>query len=197
MHQVGVEVTDWNTGDQVVDSVLQQLESLGEWRTVSDPENTHQFLTMIIRIEQMLPAVVSRHFKLPNPFVGNAHFDRSQEYRRDLIARFAAAINLGLVAARDDPSLRRESNPDFSDRPKSKGEEILDARKNFMERRDQEALTKLKQSVISTRLQSRVATIEMLSNRKRPYHNQPPEIAMLGELHRLEDEARGYFGEKA
>jgi len=52
-------------------------------------------------------------------------------------------------------------------------------------------------AVSPTGLQSRVNTIEMLMNRKRPYGNRSPEVALLSELGRLEFEARGYHGQKA
>ena len=114
-----------------------------------------------------------------------------------MIERITSAIGKGLEAAAADPMLARDSNPDFSDRPRSRGEEILDALTAFEKERDQTALSRLKMAVSPTGLQSRVNTIEMLMNRKRPYGNQSPEVALLSELGRLEFEARGYHGQKA
>lgn len=114
-----------------------------------------------------------------------------------MIERITSAIGKGLEAAAADPMLARDSNPDFSDRPRSRGEEILDALTAFEKERDQTALSRLKMAVSPTGLQSRVKTIEMLMNRKRPYGNQSPEVALLSELGRLEFEARGYHGQKA
>ena len=187
----------WNTGDVVVDSILQKLEGFGTWRPDSDAESTHQLLSGVIHIQEMLPGLVARHFRFPNLFVGNAHFSGSQDYRRELIEGITSAIGKGLVAAAADPMLSRDSNPDFSDRPRSRGEEILDALTAFEKDRDQAALSRLKMAVSPTGLQSRVNTIEMLMNRKRPYGNQSPEVALLSELGRLEFEARGYHGQKA
>lgn len=187
----------WNTGDVVVDSILQKLEGYGTWRPDSDAESTHQMLSGVIQIQEMLPRLVARHFRFPNLFVGNAHFSGSQDYRRELIERITSAIDKGLEAAEADPMLTRESNPDFSDRPRSRGEEILDALTDFQKNRDQSALSQLKMAVSSTGLQSRVNTIEKLMSRKRPHGNQSPEVALLSELGRLEFEARGYLGQKA
>lgn len=186
----------WNTDDRVVDSILQQMESFSRWDENSDPERTDQLLSGLIHIQEMLPAAVAKHFKLPNLYVAGAHFSRSQNYRSDLISKITASLNAGLEAVANDPTLRRESNPDFSDRPKSRGEEILDALAQFQKDRDRKALSRLQMAVSPTRLQSRVKAIEMLMNRKRPYGNQSPELAMLGELHRLEFEAQAYHGQK-
>ena len=64
----------WNTGDVVVDSILQKLEGFGTWRSDSDAESTHQLLSGVIHVQEMLPGIVARHFRFPNLFVGNAHF---------------------------------------------------------------------------------------------------------------------------
>jgi len=64
----------WNTGDVVVDSILQKLEGFGTWRSDSDAESTHQLLSGVIQIQEVLPGLVARHFQFPNLFVGNAHF---------------------------------------------------------------------------------------------------------------------------
>lgn len=154
-------------------------------------------LSGVIQIQEVLPGLVARHFQFPNLFVGNAHFSGSQDYRRELIERITSAIGKGLEAAAADPMLAQDRNPDFSDRPRSRDEEILDALTAFEKDRDQTALSLLKMAVSPTGLQSRVNTIEMLRNRKRPYGNQSPEVALLSELGRLEFETRGYHGQKA
>lgn len=187
---------DWNTGDRVVDHVLRNLEGLSTWREDSDAESTGQFLSGVISGRDMLPQAVARHFQLPNLFVGSAHFDRSQDYRRQLISEITIALKSGLVEAKADPQLERESGTDFSDRPRSRGEDILEALKEFNGDRSKASLSRLRATVSPTHLQSRVKTIEMLTTRQRPYGNQSPELALLGELHRLEAEAKNYFGEK-
>jgi hypothetical protein len=187
----------WDTGDKVVDAILRKLEGFGTWRADSDAESTNQLLSGLINIEKMLPKAVARHFKLPNLYVGDAHFSRSQSYRADLISEITTAISAGLNAVENDQSLKRDNAPDFSDRPKSRGEEILEALARFEKDRDQAALSQLKMAVSPTHLQSQVKTIEMLMTRKRPYGNQSPELAMLRELQRLEFDAQGYHGEKA
>jgi len=126
----------------------------------------------------MLPQAVVRHFQLPNLFVGNAHFDRSQDYRRQLISEIISALKSGLAETKADPQLERESGTDFSDN------------------RNNASLSRLRAAVSPTHLQSRVITIEMLTTRQRPYGNQSPELALLGELLRFESEAKSYFGEK-
>lgn len=186
----------WNTGDAVVDRILLQLEGLSTYRDDSDAERTGQLLSAVIDARDMLPQSVSRHFKLPNLFVGSAHFDRSQDYRRQLISEITDALKSGLADADADPQLKRDNKPDFSDRPHSLGEDILDALKAFRDTRTAASLSRLRASVTPTHLQSRVKTIEMLSTRQRPYGNQSPEVALLGELHRLEAEARNFFSKK-
>jgi hypothetical protein len=186
----------WDTGDRVVDSILQKMEGFSNWRADSNAESTHQLLSGLINIQEMLPKAVSKHFDLPYLYVGNSHFSGSQDYRSDLISKTTDALKTGLKAAGEDSTLKRDSEPDFSDRPRSRGEEILDALAQFERDRDRRALSRLQMAVSPTRLQSRVKTIEMLMSRKRPYGNQSPELAMLGELHRLEFEAQGYHGQK-
>lgn len=186
----------WDTGDRVVDSILQKLEGFSNWRTESDAESTHQLLSGLINIQEMLPAAIAKHFKLPHLYVGDAHFSGSQQYRSELISNISKAVITGLDAAAEDPLLKRDSNPDFSDRPKSRGEEILEAMAEFEKDRDSRSLSRLRMAVSPTRLQSRVKTIEMLMSRKRDYGNQSPELAMLRELQRLESEAQGYHGQK-
>lgn len=56
----------WNTGDVVVDSILQKLEGFGTWRSDSDAESTHQLLSGVIQIQEVLPGLVARHFQFPN-----------------------------------------------------------------------------------------------------------------------------------
>jgi len=187
---------DWNTGDRVVDHVLRNLEGFSTWREDSDAESTGQFLSGVISGRDMLPQAAARHFQLPNLFVGSAHFDRSQDYRRQLISEITSALKSGLVEAKADPQLECESGTDFSDRPRSRGEDILEALKEFSENRSKASLSRLRAAVSPTHLQSRLKTIEMLTTRQRPYGNQSPELALLGELHRLESEAKNYFGEK-
>lgn len=121
----------WNTGDAVVDTIFQKLEGFGTWRPDSDAESTQQLLSGVIHIQEMLPRLVARHFRFPNLFVGSAHFSGSQDYRSELILKITSAINSGLETAAADPELNRDSDPDFSDRPRSKGEDILDALADF------------------------------------------------------------------
>lgn len=187
----------WDTGDRVVDCILQKLEGLSTWHLDSDAASTDQLLSGLIHIQEMLPRAVALHFILPNLFVGNAHFDRGTDYRRKLVFNITDALKRGLDAAADDQNLKRENETNFSDRPLSRGEEILHAVKLFSDNQSKSSLSRLQLAVSPTRLQSRVKTIEMLMTRKRTYGNQSPELAMLGELHRLEFEAEGYHGEKA
>lgn len=187
----------WDTGDKVVDGLLQSLECFSRWREESDPESTHQLLSGLIHIQEMLPRAVAKHFKIPNLFVGNAPFDQGVDYRRDLILKITEQLKNGLNTAASDPRLKRNGGSDFSDRPQSRGEEILDSLKRFSGDRSVSSLSSLQAAVSSTNLQSRVKTIAMLMTRKRSYGNQSPRLAMLGELHRLEFEAQHYFGVKA
>lgn len=187
----------WNTGDRVVDCILRQMEGFSTWREDSDPEQTHQLLGALIGIEKMLPKAVSKHFKLPYLYVGNAHFEQGDIYRRNLISEITTALKEGLEQASADPDLKRDGGADFSDRPRSRGEEILDAIDDFDRERTTAKLSRLKMAISSTNLQYRVNTIEKLISRTRPYQNQDPAVAIGGELHRLKFEAEGYHSVRA
>ncbi|WP_186388796.1 hypothetical protein [Stappia sp. TSB10P1A] len=187
----------WDTGDSVVDCILQKIEILSDWKEDSDASQVQSLLVALIDIERMLPQAVSRHFKIPHLFVGDAHFTGGDEYRRRLVSNITNAVKEGLGKATADPLLQRNGGAVFDDRPRSRGEEILDAIDTFESERTISALLKLKTATSPTRLQSRVKSIEMLMNRKRPYGNQDPEVAMLGELYRLRQEAKEYHSQMA
>lgn len=187
----------WDTGDRVVDSIFRQLEGLSSWRDDADPEQVHQLLCAVIEIKEMLPQAVARHFKFPYLGVGDAHFRNGDDYRRNLVASITKALKAGLDNASIDPLLKRDGGADLGDRPRSRGEEILDAADVFEAEGTVSALAKLQLATSPTRLQSRVKKIALLMSRKRPYGNQEPRVAMLGELHRLRFEAEGYHSQKA
>lgn len=187
----------WDTGDRVVDVLLQQMEGLSAYKGDPGGEPTHQLLCVLMDIERMLPQAVAQHFKLPYLAVSGAHFDRGSDYRKELVGEITAALKAGLAQAFDDPSLKRSGDPDFGDRPKSRGEEVLEAVEAFENEMSHSKLVLLRQAIFGTNLQSRVNTIEMLHKRKRPYQNQDPMVAMYGELHRLEFEAERYFNLRA
>jgi hypothetical protein len=86
---------------------------------------------------------------------------------------------------------------DFSDRPYSRGEKILDAIKEFETKRNPQSLLSLKQSTFSTTLKSKVELIEKLNTRQRAYSNLQPEDAMQRELQLLKIKAKDYYGHKA
>lgn len=188
---------NWDTGDKVVNRNLYALEGYANWREDSDAGLTDQLVGAMINLEEMMPKAIRIHFKLPNLFIGDAHFRNDQEYRAGFIKKLNASLSVGLESAAADPTLNRGGGADFSDRPKSRGEVILDALGDYERTRDQSAMARLKDAVSPTRLQSRVQSIEMLRTRKRTYGNQSPEVATLSELHRLRYEAEGYFGLKA
>lgn len=187
----------WDTGDRVVDVLLQQMDSLSAYKGDPGGEPTHQLLCVLMDIERMLPRAVAQHFKLPYLAVGGAHFDRGTDYRKELVGEITAALKAGLARASKDPSLKRSGGADFGDRPISRGEEVLEAVKAFKNEMSQSKLVQLQQAIFGTNLQSRVNTIEMLLARKRPYQNQDPMVAMYGELRRLEFEAERYFNLRA
>lgn len=186
----------FDTGDRVIDVYLQKLEGLAAWNLESDAEKTHQLLIGVIHIKEMLPSSVARHFDLPYLQVGNAHFVRGQEYRRKLIWQITNSLSEGLAKVAEDDKLRRQNKPDFSDRPRSKGEEILDALYSYQKERSVDSFLKLKMAAENTSLQWRLNEIAKLVSRKRPIGNQNPGAAIEGHLHRLESEAESYFDRK-
>lgn len=184
----------WNTGDRVVDCILTKMEGLSTWRDNAGPEEVHQLLGGIINIEKMLPKAVAKHFKIPNPYVGGSHFDLGDDYRKRLVTGMTTALKEGLQRAAADPALKRDGGADFSDRPRSRGEEIIEAVEAFENEQTQANLSKLRMSISQTNLHYRVQTIEKMFGRTRPIGNQDPKVAMYGELYRLRSEAEGYHG---
>ena len=187
----------WNTGDRVVDCILQKMEGLSTWREDSSPEQIHDLLGALINIEKMLPKSVAQHFKLPYLYVGNSHFELGDDYRKRLINEITTALKTGLDNAINDPQLKKNGGADFSDRPISKGEKILEAVDEFENEQTQSTLDHLKSAVYSTNLNYRVQTIEKLLGRTRSYQNQSPAVAMHGEIYRLRNEAEIYYSMKA
>ena len=173
------------------------MEGLSSWREDAAPEHVDQLLCALIDIEKMLPKAVARHFELPYLYVAGAHFNRGDAYRRQLVSEITTALKVGLESADADPQLERGGGADFGDRPRSRGEEVLEAAVSFKNEMTRPKLSQLQTAIFGTNLRSRVKTIEMLLTRKRPYGNQDPMVAMYGELHRLEFEAEGYFSVRA
>lgn len=187
----------WDTGDKVIDCILRKIEGFSTWQTDADGESTHQLISGLIKIQEVFPKSVAAHFNIPYLYVGSAHFDRDQKYRAKFIGDINLALKSGLENIAKDPSFKKGGGADFSDRPRSRGEEILDAVRAFKNEHSHSNLNQLQRAVAPTHLQARVQTIEMLMSRQRPYGNQSPKLAILGELHRLEFEAEGYHGQKA
>jgi len=186
----------WDTGDRVVDCLLQKLESYSRWPNDADAEQTHQLLIGLIGIEEMLPEAVSLHFNLPHLKVGSAHFQNGDKYRQQLIEEICTAIKAGLKKAHSDPFIKRDAEPNFSDRPKSRGEAVIEAAENFKEEQTHSNFSQLKAAANSTNLGSHLKITEMLMSRKRPYGNREPAVAMLSELQRQEFDAVGYYSQK-
>jgi hypothetical protein len=166
----------WETGDRVVDCILQKMDGLSEWPEDADPEQTHQLISALIEIQGMLPTAVARHFKLPHLFVGDAHFRNGTGYRKRLVSSIVAALRTGLESVNGDALLKRGGGADYCDRPSSRGEEILDAAKAFEEDGTASSLSHLKATVSSTRLQSRVKTIEMLCRARGHMEIKSPDL---------------------
>lgn len=187
----------WDTGDRVVDVLLRQMEGFSRYEGDIGGEPTHQLLCALMDIEAMLPQAVGRHFKLPYLAVGGAHFDRGAKHRENLVAEITTALKVGLERASEDPDLKRGGGADFSDRPISQGERVLEAAEVFEKEMTRTKFVELQQASFGTNLHYRIKTIEMLMTRTRPYQNQDPMVAMHGELHRLDYEAEGYFSVRA
>ena len=137
----------WNTGDEVVDCLLQSLEGFSKWRKESDPESTHQLLSGLIHTQEMLPWAVPSHFKIANLFVGNAHLDQGEGYRRNLILNISEQLKVGLSIATGDARLKKNGGGDYSDRLRSRGEGILDALTSFSANRNASSLSSLQAAV--------------------------------------------------
>ena len=153
----------FDTGDRVVDACLRKLEGYGTWTENSNAESTHQLLSGMIHVQEMLPKAVATHFQFPTLFVGNAHFSGNQDYRTKLINSIKSAVNLGLERVKQDLTLRRENNPDFCDRPRSRGEEILDALGAFQKDRSTSAFSKLTMAASNTNRKRSLAPTFCLS----------------------------------
>jgi hypothetical protein len=117
----------WNTGDSATDANLTYLESLGTpWPGIT----VEPFMDKVrgaINVTSMLPEAVRRHFALPSLFIGAMAYDWNAERLQAEADKLCAAIEKGLEAAAADPALTRGGGADLSDRPTSRGEDVLAA----------------------------------------------------------------------
>lgn len=56
----------WDTGDRVVDVLLQRLEGFSTWPSSSDANAVQQLLQGLIPTVEMLPRAVSVNYSLPH-----------------------------------------------------------------------------------------------------------------------------------
>lgn len=187
----------WDTGDDVVDYNLQKLEGFSTWSNDINPEQARQFMIDVSQSRDMLPASVVRHFKLKILATRDVFLRAGDDYLRHRISAVIQALRTGVQSADADPLLKRNGGADFSDRPRSRGEVILDAAKAFEAERTHFKLEQLRNAVRPTHLQHRVRIIEKIMNGNRSYGNREPEAALLTELYRLNAAAEGYYSKKA
>lgn len=187
----------WNTGDPVTDRYLQILENFsGDQREIT-PDQMHDFACLLISIEKMMPKAVWRHFSIPDPYIADGAYRWSGEFRNQKAAEFRAALREGLERAKADATLT-SGKCDLTDRPRSKGEEIIFAAKKFREQMREENLRTLERLVFQTRLSTQVKQIRRAFDSRRPrrgYSDATSEI--LSELRRIEFDAESYFREPA
>jgi hypothetical protein len=135
----------WNTGDRATDSNLQKLSSVTDWPVDRDIENNLllDYIHLLICIEEMLPRVCKAHFHWPNLFIGSAPTARNQRDRNNFWRNVCEKIQEGLENVAADPTLKANGGADLNDRPKSRGERILDALARYEEARSPSALSGL------------------------------------------------------
>lgn len=158
----------WQTGDEATDSNLQYLGSLGIYWETMRPQDFMDKIHGLIELEQMLPAAVMKHFIWPRMYVGAGPYEWSRAQFVEEAKRLTDAINSGLERAALDETLRRRGGVDLSDRPRSKGEQILAALKGLEERRDQSRMDALRKAARGAPFHYELRAIEQAMNRLRP-----------------------------
>ena len=187
----------WDTGDRVIDKILVGMEALSRWDCDTGPNELRYRLAKLSNIEKMLPHSISKHFDLPYLYAGNLQMAEYEEYNQDLVRCINEALKVGLEKVKHDQNTNNPGTGEFADRPKSRGEVIIEAIDRFDRRNTQESLLALKRAVTPNRLKNRMKTIEMLYMRKQPYGKMHPKEAMNIELSRLKFEAEIYFVQPA
>lgn len=183
----------WRTGDEVTDANLSYLENLARWDSKSGKEQTHQLALAVIRVSPMLPALVSSHFELPSPYIGGGAYDWSDAQRAKWIESMTSAISRGLESASLDEALKRDNSPDFSDRPRSRGEVILEALERFRQSRSNSDLSDLSVAIGPTNLHSYFDELKRALVRKRPSPGSSLEVEILKAIGKLDFYARHWF----
>jgi hypothetical protein len=118
-----------STGDDTVDQNLRRLDHLASNEHFdADPNSMDNWLTSVIMSVKILPKAVQRHFT-GYYFIGDLHYRITKEARVLRWKAMVSELKRHCDAAFNDPVLRHD-NPqgraDFSDRPKTRGERILE-----------------------------------------------------------------------
>jgi hypothetical protein len=186
----------WNTGDDATDSNLGYLESLGQVWDGMTVEHFMDKLRGVIGVEKMLPAAVRQHFSFPYLFIGAAAYSWSKERLRDETAKLCGAINEGLDRVAADASLSRGGGADFSDRPHTVGERVLEALEFFKKHRGSAELSQLRAAIGSAQLHSQMTRLDQALTWKRARGSVSPEQEILRAIGDLEWHASRYHHER-
>jgi hypothetical protein len=187
----------WDTGDRVTDKNLASLERWTLDDVHMNSDQASNFASAMIDMTEMLPRLVKRHFSLPHLFIGDLNSRWTDEQRSAWISGVCQAISSGIEKAASDEALKRENSPDFRDRPKSRGEVVLEALEKFSKSRSRSDLGSLSIAVSSTNLQSEYRDIEKAYERKRPAPNTTLEGEIFRAISALEFHAERWFSMKA
>lgn len=140
----------WQTRDGPTNANLSYLETLAKsWPGISRDQFMEK-LRAVIGLQRVLPQTVRRHFSLPYLFIGNEAERWSDARLQEKAEELCESLESGLAAAHDDPSLGRDGDADWSDRPATRGEEIVAAEKAFAETRSGTDLANLRAACAGT-----------------------------------------------
>jgi hypothetical protein len=170
----------WDTPDDATNANLGYLESLStNDRPPIDVEQVNDLFGAVIRVTRMLPAAVMRHFDLPSLYIGGSAERWNADKRLQEVSRLCEALRSGLDLVFADATLQKGGGANFSDRPRTKGESVLDAleafKREFPDRSYSSSLAALSRAAAGTRMNRDVTTIEKIVSRKRWSGPNSPE----------------------
>lgn len=182
----------FSTRDDVTNANLRYLESCVWVRPDMEAEDATEKFRAAITVQDMLPAAVRQKFAFPSLYIGDAAYRWSPDQRQQRVQELVEAIEDGLDAVLADPSLGKNGNANFSDRPASKGEEVRAAIEEVRQCRGTAQVGALRSAAYGTNLSRYVERLDHWLNRKRPSPNGNSieyEIAcVIGDIARRVDE---------
>lgn len=194
-------MTPWNTPDAVTNSNLSYLESIAKDRDPPfDETRINDRFSEVISVVETLPLAVRKHFSL-NAYIANFASFWSPETRNEKAAELSDALARGLEAVAADPDLRKGGDADWSDRPRTRGEDILDAaaalKRELPTGHFHASLQALRTAVAGTSLQRHLTEIDRVLAKKRWDRPTSREYEIYRELGSIEFAAKRYFRKSA